>query len=85
MSLDKGIEHKKEKRKRYRGAKAVDCTCRNHGSCPWCRETRTRNSNMRKEKTKYDCEQCFDTGCVCGGIGLSCNGCCDCAAARDIY
>ncbi len=34
MSLDKAIEHKKEKRKPYCHAKAVDKTCRNHGSCP---------------------------------------------------
>ncbi len=40
MGLDKAIEHGKEKRKPYRGAKAVDCTCRNHGSCEWCRENR---------------------------------------------
>ena len=38
MSLDKAIEHGKEKRKQYYGAKAVDRTCRNHGSCDWCRE-----------------------------------------------
>lgn len=40
MSLDKAIEHKKEKRKPYRKAKAVDKTCRNHGSCPWCKGNR---------------------------------------------
>ena len=40
MSLDKAIEHGKEKRKPYRGSKAIDCTCRNHGSCPWCKENR---------------------------------------------
>lgn len=40
MSLNKAIEHGKEKRKPYRGAKAVDCTCRNHGSCGWCKDNR---------------------------------------------
>lgn len=40
MALDKAIEHGKEKRKPYRGAKAVDCTCRNHGTCKWCMENR---------------------------------------------
>ena len=40
MSLDKAIEHGKEKRRQYKGAKAIDCTCRNHGSCAWCRENR---------------------------------------------
>lgn len=40
MTLDKAIEHKKEKRKPYTGAKAIDHTCRNHGSCGWCKENR---------------------------------------------
>ena len=40
MFLDKAITHGKEKRKPYRGAKAVDKYCRNHGSCIWCRENR---------------------------------------------
>lgn len=37
MSLDKAIASGKEKRKPYRGSKAIDHSCRNHGSCPWCR------------------------------------------------
>jgi len=40
MSFDKAIEYGKEKRKKYRGAKAIDRTCRNHGSCPWCENGR---------------------------------------------
>ena len=41
MSLDKAIKHKKEKRQPYRGSKAIDCTCRNHGSCSYCESNRT--------------------------------------------
>ena len=41
MSLDKAIEHGKERRRPYRGSKAIDCTCRNHGSCAWCKNNRT--------------------------------------------
>ena len=37
MSLNQSILHGKEKRSPYRGAKAIDRTCRNHGSCDWCR------------------------------------------------
>lgn len=40
MSLDKAILHGKEKRKPYRGAKAIDATCRNHGSDDWARNNR---------------------------------------------
>ena len=48
MSLDKAIEHGKEKRKPYRGAKSIDATCRNHGSCPWCKENRTHGNKKRE-------------------------------------
>jgi hypothetical protein len=40
MSLDKSIAHGKEHRKPYRGSKAIDPSCRNHGGCPWCEENR---------------------------------------------
>ena len=53
MSLDKAIEHGKEKRKPYRGAKAVDATCRNHGSCKLCENNRT-HGNKRREPPKED-------------------------------
>lgn len=48
MSLDKAIEHGKEKRKPYYGSKAIDCTCRNHGSCQWCVENRKHKFRDRK-------------------------------------
>jgi hypothetical protein len=38
--MDKAIIHGKEHRKQYRGAKAVDKTCRNHGGCPYCKSGR---------------------------------------------
>lgn len=56
MSLDKAIEHGKEKRKKYRGSKAVDCTCRNHGSCDWCRSNRTYRFK-KKEPIDVDYEE----------------------------
>lgn len=46
MSLDKAIDHGKEKRKQYRGSKAIDKTCRNHGSCQWC-EKKNRTHKFR--------------------------------------
>ena len=48
--LDKAIKYGKEKRKPYRGSKAIDCTCRNHGSCPWCRENRLYKNKKREQK-----------------------------------
>lgn len=32
------------------------------------------------EREEYKCPDCYDTGCRCGGIGLSCHGCCTCPA-----
>lgn len=50
MSLDKAIEHGKEKRQPYRGSKAIDKTCCNHGSCDWCRANRMYKTNKMIEK-----------------------------------
>ena len=52
MSLDKAIIHKKEHRKPYRGAKAVDRSCRNHRGCPWCEENRQYKNLKRLEQSK---------------------------------
>lgn len=54
MSLDKAIEHGKEHRKPYRGAKAIDCSCRNHGSCQWCCENRMHKNNKRELEAEWE-------------------------------
>lgn len=60
MSLDKAIEHGKEHRKRYRGGKAFDCTCRNHGGCDWCRENRMIQKLRREEAMRRDEEEWYE-------------------------
>ena len=58
MSLKKAIEHKKEHRKEYRGAKSIDRTCRNHGGrhkgaanqCLYCLGNRLYKNNKREQK-----------------------------------
>lgn len=52
MALDKAIASGKEYRKPYRGAKAIACSCRNHGTCDWCKGTRLYQSNKEKQKMK---------------------------------
>jgi hypothetical protein len=52
MSLDKAIDHRKEHRKQYYGSKAFDCSCRNHGSCDWCKENRLYASTKRMNAIK---------------------------------
>lgn len=54
MSLKKAIEHGKEKRKEYHGSKAIDKTCRNHGSCDYCREN--RKHKFRDKHPAYEGE-----------------------------
>ena len=47
MSLEKAIRHGKERRKPYRGAKAVDCSCRNNNGCPYCEANRMHKHKRR--------------------------------------
>ena len=51
--LDKSIKYGKEHRKQYIGAKAIDITCRNHGSCEICHGNRI----YKNEKRKLSAEQ----------------------------
>ena len=60
MSLDKAIEHGKEKRKPYYGAKAIDCTCRNHGSCAWCMSNRLYQQLKMDEASKQFWEDDYE-------------------------
>ena len=41
MSFNKAIESGSEHRKCYRDSRKFDHTCRNHGSCDYCRSRRT--------------------------------------------
>jgi hypothetical protein len=50
MSLDKAIEHKKEKRTPFRKSKRFDRTCRNHGKCPYCEGNRTFQSEKELQR-----------------------------------
>lgn len=47
MSLDKSIQSGKEHRKPYKGSKASDATCRNHGSCERCYGNRIYKNEKR--------------------------------------
>jgi hypothetical protein len=60
MSLDKAIAHGKERRKPYRGAKAVDAACRNHGGCPACERARTRRLKSAAIEAREQIEDLYD-------------------------
>ena len=52
MSMDKAILYGKEKRKPYRGAKAIDPWCRNHGKDEWALENRQYKNKKREMAAK---------------------------------
>lgn len=54
MSLDKAIEHNKEHRKKYTGAKAISCQCRNHGLCDWCKANRLHQYLKEKDRRERE-------------------------------
>ena len=60
MSLDKAIEHGKEKRKPYYRSQAIDRTCRNHGTCEVCKGNRLYRSRRLKEATQQEINE-YDT------------------------
>ncbi len=62
MSLNKAIKHGKEHRKPYTGAKAKDHTCRNHGSCYWCRGNRLYQKNKAEQAAKQAIEEGEELG-----------------------
>jgi len=57
MSLYKAIKYGKEKRKQYRGAKAFDHSCRNHGSCNYCSNNRQINKIRAELYAQQDIEE----------------------------
>lgn len=70
MSLDKAIASGKERRKPYYGTKAVDTSCRNHGSCDFCRNNRTYNYRKRLEAANAKLNEAIrhdDSNIACSG------------------
>lgn len=59
MSLLKAIEHGKEKRKHYRGAKAFDWSCTNHGSCKYCTQGRQHKKTVGDKSCKEAIREYF--------------------------
>ena len=62
MSLNKSIQSGKSHRKPYRGAKSIDSTCRNHGSCEWCRGNRTHKNDKRELAAEQELREYDDSG-----------------------
>lgn len=58
MSFDKHMG--KEHRKPYRGSKAHDRTCRNHGGCPACLSNRTISHRKYQQSADDQLKQLGD-------------------------
>ena len=61
MSLAKAIQHKKEHRKEYHDSRAIDKTCRNHGSCRFCEGNRRHKELLQNECFRVDMEEYLNT------------------------
>lgn len=59
MSFLKAIESGKEHRKSYRGSKVFDKTCRNNGSCPYCKGNRLHNGTKRESVAELSINEFF--------------------------
>lgn len=65
--------------------KTTDKSCRNNGSCPWCRDNRLYKTNKRLEAAKYElrefevCDYCDPWICEACGCEL-CEFCGMCPA-----
>jgi hypothetical protein len=62
--FNKAIKNKKEYRKPYYGSKAIDVTCRNHGSCSYCESNRKHSkfiANLASQDKLKDYFYGFDT------------------------
>ena len=53
MALDKAILYNKERRTPYRGAKSIDKSCCNHGTCVYCQMNR-RYKNIKRLNSILD-------------------------------
>lgn len=51
MSFDTSYPNRKDWRRPYHQSKRFDRTCRNHGSCPWCRANRLHRHIRQALKT----------------------------------
>lgn len=53
MVLDKAILYNKERRKPYRGAKNIDRSCCNYGTCAYCQMNR-QYKNIKRLNSMLD-------------------------------
>jgi hypothetical protein len=60
MSFDKNYPNRKDHRKPFSGAKAIDRTCRNHKGCNCCLSNRTHANRKRLEASEENLKERFE-------------------------
>jgi hypothetical protein len=69
MNLDKAIELGKEKRKKYRGSKTFDSSCRNNAGCDRCKDDRTYSIRKAEQEAEEKYKEWEDE--EAGELGVS--------------
>lgn len=54
MSFGETYPNRKDHRCQYRGAKSFDRSCRNHGSCPYCKRSRKYQYLKEIERVEFE-------------------------------
>jgi hypothetical protein len=57
MSLDKAIQYGKEHRRQYKRAELFSRSCRNHGTCSWCKNNRTHKFKRASLSSKQQIKE----------------------------
>lgn len=50
----------RSRKRPYTGSKRFDRTCRNHGSCPWCRGNRLCSLHRGEDAAKHQLDEFYD-------------------------
>lgn len=67
--FDTNYPNRKDKRRPYRGSKTFDRSCRNHGSCDWCKGQRLYQIQKEQERVEDFSSDLKEVFCiVCGSI-----------------
>jgi hypothetical protein len=61
MAFDNEYLNRKDRRQPYRGSKAMDASCRNHGSCPYCENNRKHADERRELEAREQIEGTGET------------------------
>jgi hypothetical protein len=76
-----GVKEEAKETWKQRGREILESHDRmliNIGRKPAFAEAYGRWGKIFPKKKEHYCSDCFDTGCMCGSIGLDCHGCCHC-------